>query len=326
MKILKGSRQLAVISLAVLIVWLGPLSWSLAETSPPLEEWSRTFRGSNVHNGLTVQATSDGRYIITGITLSFGAEGTNVFLVNMESLGSERKENPLTPSQAPPVLPHILSNLGMTSPETPRGYEAKTYLDIGNIKGRSFTHTVNKTIDELKLLIDVELEAYVSTTVSGTKTQDSPGDDNVTADGLTGNSTISVEPEPEPEPEAEPEKAPMAILVNVFDEDQVLLSGVKVFSTTQPEGQSTLDDTTSSDGEVTFRDVIAGEYVIKAMIEGYESATSTGGVTLGDTLELVFYLEETETEPEKRGIPRFYYSFIVLGLVIMLIKYNKKRL
>jgi len=144
-------------------------------------------------------------------------------------------------------------------------------------------------------------------------------------------------PEPEPEPE---EQALGTLRIRVYNETRAPLSGVTVYSSSQPEGQSSLEGTTSSDGEVTFEDVIAGEYFIKAMKQEYESSISIGGVALGDTLELVFYLEETETEPEPEpspasspepsispsptpepeqgGIPGFPTQAVVLGVLLSL--------
>ena len=89
MKILKGSRQLAVTSLAVLAILLMSLFWTLADTSPPLEEWSTTFGGSESDWGMSVQQTRDGGYIITGYTESFGAGEGDVYLVKADSQGGE---------------------------------------------------------------------------------------------------------------------------------------------------------------------------------------------------------------------------------------------
>ena len=89
MKILKGSRQLAVTSLAVLVVLLISLSWALADTSPSLEEWNRTLGGSQNDLGMSVQQTSDGGYIIAGSTMSFGAGEGDVYLVKTDSQGRE---------------------------------------------------------------------------------------------------------------------------------------------------------------------------------------------------------------------------------------------
>jgi hypothetical protein len=53
------------------------------------EEWSRTFGGSEDDYGWTVRETSDGGYIVTGSTLSFGVNGGDVYLVKVDSQGSE---------------------------------------------------------------------------------------------------------------------------------------------------------------------------------------------------------------------------------------------
>jgi len=78
MKTLKVSRKLAVTSLAVLAVLLTPLSWALADTLPPLEEWNRTLGGPSYDYAYSVRQTSDGGYIISGYTASYGAGGRDV--------------------------------------------------------------------------------------------------------------------------------------------------------------------------------------------------------------------------------------------------------
>jgi len=99
MKVLKGSRQLAVTSLAVLGVLLISLSWALADTSPSLEEWNRTLGGSRDDWGMSVQETGDGGYIFAGHTRSFGSGGRDFYLVKTDSQGREEWNRTLGGSQ-----------------------------------------------------------------------------------------------------------------------------------------------------------------------------------------------------------------------------------
>ena len=65
------------------------ISWTLADTSPPLEEWSKAFGGTEQDYGYSVQVTGDGGYILTGSTGSFDAGWEDVYLVKTDSLGVE---------------------------------------------------------------------------------------------------------------------------------------------------------------------------------------------------------------------------------------------
>ena len=81
--------------------------------------------------------------------------------------------------------------------------------------------------------------------------------------------------------------------VLVVAEDGTPLSGAKVISNTQPQGQMKVTGGTDSEGEVTYSGIAAGEYEFYVSRFDYENQVFQVRVKAGRTTDVTVTLEKT---------------------------------
>jgi len=80
---------LILLLLLALCFSLSGSAWA-KESQGPEVEWEKTFGGSGLDWGNSVQQTKDGGYIIAGRTSSFGAGGYDVYLIKTDAFGNKQ--------------------------------------------------------------------------------------------------------------------------------------------------------------------------------------------------------------------------------------------
>ena len=82
------------------------------------EQWTKTFGGTSYDYGQSVQQTTDGGYIITGMTASFGNGSEDVYLIKTDGSGNVTStfNIPINPNRK---LEKVVDILGkQTKPQT----------------------------------------------------------------------------------------------------------------------------------------------------------------------------------------------------------------
>jgi len=78
-------------------------AWLIKTDSNGNKVWDKTFGGASDDDGISIQQTSEGGYIIAGATVSYGVGGEDVWLIKLSLEGSAQNTPPNMPSNPSPA-------------------------------------------------------------------------------------------------------------------------------------------------------------------------------------------------------------------------------
>jgi hypothetical protein len=244
--------------------------------------------------------------------------GNEYTLYNGTLIASSSSEPEPEPEFPPlPPLPPILSNLTITPAELESGGEVTIRLGIENSDSQSFTYIVTMQIGELTLLVDVELGAYESKTVSRTITPDMVGVFNVNVDGLSGSFMVKAPPK-----SAEFEFSSLRIFYPGVNPPEV-----EAGQTVTVTVSIVAENVGELEGGHTVELKVDGEVIdsMEVTLGGGASETVLFDLTRGEGtygVEVEGFTDSFAVNPQPSfwdKIPGFPYESILLGLVTVII-------
>lgn len=200
----------------------------------------------------------------TTVTFTVAREVVGVYLVDVDGL-----QGSFMVVVEPPELPPFLDNLTITPAELVLGDEVTISLDIMNPNDHHFGFIVTMKIGELTLLVDSDMEAYESKTLSRTITPSIIGVYNVTVDGMSGNFTVIPEVPPIP---AEFEYSNLSIAPTEVELGELVNVSVTVTNVGELEGTCDVS------------------LLVNGTVESVESVTLDGG----EVVDVIFTLTAGE--------------------------------